>query len=374
MTKNMNYMTATPNNSINVLNNTLNSGGAEKNCVTICNELVTRNIDVELWITKLGNTPLIDQLDKRVKVISIPGKKVRYTFFHLKNQMRRSNSRTLLIFNIELLIPAFFINKIFNLNYKIVARSISTLSLSYNKHSDLGKIIWLKCITYTLNRIESIIAQSSGMKDDLVYNFKIQESKIAIIPNPAYILSYNTNNARVNNIHPKGILFVGRLTEAKGLLYLLNAFQLALKQAPDLHLTIVGDGELLQEIHNKTVELNIDEAISFEGYQSELIPYYKNAKATVLTSIREGFPNALVESISVGTPVISFDCPSGPKDIIIHGVNGILVEHLNVEEFARSIIDIVNGNITFDKEKVIQSATRFSLEKIIKQYEEVLFG
>ena len=62
-------MTAVPNNSIYVLNNTLNAGGAEKNCVVICNELVTRNIDVELWITKLDNTPLIDQLDKRVKVI-----------------------------------------------------------------------------------------------------------------------------------------------------------------------------------------------------------------------------------------------------------------------------------------------------------------
>lgn len=366
-------MTITPNNSIYVLNNTLNAGGAEKNCVIICNELVTRNINVELWITKLDNTPLIDRLDKRVKVISIPGRKIRYTFLHLKNQMRRSNSRTLLIFNIELLIPVFFINKIFNLNYKIVARSISTLSLSYNKHSYWGKIIWLKFIKYTLNRIDSIIAQSSGMKDDLVYNLKIHESKITIIPNPACTLSYNINNAKVNNIYAKEILFVGRLTEAKGLFNLLDAFQLALEQEPDLHLTIVGAGELLQEIHNKTLKMNIAKAISFEGYQNDLVPYYRKAKATVLTSIREGFPNALVESIAIGTPVISFDCPSGPRDIIIPWVNGILVEHLNVKEFAKSIIDIVSENITFNKEKIIESSTRFSLEKIIKQYEKVLF-
>jgi glycosyltransferase involved in cell wall biosynthesis len=64
--------------------------------------------------------------------------------------------------------------------------------------------------------------------------------------------------------------------------------------------------------------------------------YYRRAKATLLTSFFEGFPNVLVESIALGTPVISFDCPSGPADIIIPGVNGILVPNQDIQGVFKS--------------------------------------
>ncbi|MDP2338411.1 MAG: glycosyltransferase [Bacteroidota bacterium] len=361
------------NNSLCILNNKLDSGGAEKNCVVICNELANNNINVELWITKLDKSPLIKLLDKRVKVTSIPGKKVRYTILQLKKLMVSSKLEIMLVFNMELLIPAYLINSFYHLNIKIVARSISTLSLNYNQNGFLGRIIWLKLISYSLNRIDTIIAQSFGMKDDLIKNLHIIESKIVVIPNPAFNFTINKKQERRDFINHQEILFVGRLTEAKGLNYLLEIFLVALKSLPELHLTIVGTGELQQEFQEKTLKLGLSKSIRFEGYQTDLSDYYQNAKATVLTSIREGFPNVLIESISFGTPVISFDCPSGPRDIIIPNVNGILVEHLNVQKFSKAIVGVINKNIKFDKEKIIESSKRFSLEKIIRQYEKILF-
>jgi len=376
------------NYSICILNNTLNPGGAEKNCVIICNELVKRGVDVELWITRLGKTSLIKLLDNRVRVCIIPGKRVRYTLLHLKDLMLNCKSKTLLVFNMELLIPAVFINSIYHLNLRIVARSISTLSLAYNQQSYIGRRIWFRLIRHTINRIDSIIAQSSGMKEDLIKNFNMAESKIKIIPNPVYNFINTTinpaievNNDTYNSSEPldyginlNELLFVGRLTEDKGLNYLLDIFSIVLTQIPELHLTIVGQGELRNMVQAKIAAMGLTKNISLAGYQADVSTFYKNARATILTSVREGFPNVLIESISFGTPIISFDCPSGPRDIIINNVNGILIEHLNVVEFANAIIDVINGNIKFEKQEIIKSSYRYNVESIINQYEKLLFG
>lgn len=360
--------------SICVLNNTLNSGGAEKNCVVLCNELVKKGFDVELWITRLSDSPLLKLIDERVKIRPIPGKRVRNTLIHLKQMLLKSSSRIFLIYNIELLVPVYFINKFYDLNLKIVARSISTLSHNYNDQSRLGKRIWFSLIGYTGNKIDAMIAQSEGMKEDLVKVFNILESKIRVIPNPAYNFIDNNLLLQDTGIYNNEILFVGRITDAKGINYLLESFQIAKSKIPDLHLTIVGSGEILQSIKDKVNALGLSQSVGFEGYQNDLSSYYKKAKATVLTSIYEGFPNVLVESISFGTPVISFDCPSGPRDIIIPNVNGILVSYLNVTDFAQAIIDVVEEKIKFNKEEIIKSSQKYSLDNIITQYEELLFN
>lgn len=361
------------NNSICILNNTLNPGGAEKNCVVLCNELAKKGIEVELWITRLTDSPLLKLVDKRVKIRSIPGKRIRNTFIHLKKMMLKCKAKIFLIYNIELMVPAYFINKIYRLDLKIVARSITTLSHDYNNEGYFGKKIWFQLIHYTVNKIDLMIAQSEGMKADLMKNFNIKESKIIVIPNPAFNFTSNKSisNSKENN---KEVLFVGRLTEAKGLNYLLEIFQNALIKIPDLHLTIVGTGEALPETQNKVIKMGLSASISFEGYQTDLSHYYRKAKVTVLTSLVEGFPNVLVESISHGTPVISFDCPSGPRDIIISNVNGILVDYLNVVDFTKAIIDIIDDNIKFNKSEVKETAHRFDLNSIISQYQNILFN
>jgi glycosyltransferase involved in cell wall biosynthesis len=358
--------------SIIVLVHRLGIGGAEKNCVIVCNELVIRNYHVELWITSSNNSHLLSLIDKRVKIVFVQAKRVREAYRPLKKLLVESKIKTILIFNIELLISAFIINKLNRLNYRIIARSISNMSSIYNERGFLNKKIWFTAIGYSLNRIEAIIAQSVGMKEDLIKNFNISASKITVIHNPSLNLKNNTNHQNSQSKRTNEILYVGRLTREKGLNYLLEAFQLAQKSIPDLKLTVVGFGEVETELQNRISELHLSNSISLAGFQTELLPYYKRAKATVLTSVYEGFPNVLVESISVGTPVIAFDCPSGPREIIIPEVNGILVDYLNVEKFAKAIVDIINGKVKFKEARIIESCSRFNLEGIMTQYEQLL--
>jgi glycosyltransferase involved in cell wall biosynthesis len=168
-------------------------------------------------------------------------------------------------------------------------------------------------------------------------------------------------------------LYVGRLSPQKGLVHLLNAFKQAFESNKNIHLTIVGNGSEEDMLKSVVCDLEITSNVTFEGYQKDTLPYFKRACATLLTSLFEGFPNVLVESISVGTPVIAFNCPSGPKDIIESGINGILVQYLNVTEFSKAILSVANNQIKFDPDRIIETSKKFSVEKIVKEYEQTIF-
>ena len=97
-----------------------------------------------------------------------------------------------------------------------------------------------------------------------------------------------------------------------------------------------------------------------------MIPYYLHAKAAVLTSLYEGFPNVLVESITLGTPVVAFDSPGGTSEIVKDGVNGYLVEYQDVEDLKAKLIQVVSQKFNF--EEVCNTVKKTQGFEVMKQY------
>lgn len=358
------------NKKITLLVASLGHGGAEKVCMTLSNEFAHRGYETELWIVGTKDTSLIEHIDHRVIVFQLNKKHIRNSIFALVKLFLQRKPKKLLIFHIELAIISIFIKKIFFQRTTIFVRSINTLSLAFK--DSLRKVLMLKIIKFVLPYSNKIIAQSSGMKEDLMSFFHTKESRIVTIFNPSLSIVILDSKVLKKVNFENEFLFVGRFRPQKGLVNLLNAFKIAYNKNPDIHLTLVGDGMEMELLKKEVVNLGLSTCVTFEGYQSNSLPYFKRAKATLLTSFFEGFPNVLVESIATGTPVISFDCPSGPQDIIVPGVNGILVPHLNLEEFANAILAMANGEIKFNRDDVIKTAEKFSIEKIVKKYEQVL--
>jgi glycosyltransferase involved in cell wall biosynthesis len=360
-------------NRITILVFSLGHGGAEKVCLSLCNEFVKREFEVELWIANFKETALTKKLDSRIMVFPMHKTNARYTIVPLTKLLLQRKPERILVFHIELAILMIILKKLLFLKTFIIARSINTLSEAF-KYPDgfWEKYIAKKAIGFFLPLADRIIAQSTGMRDDLIKYFGIPEEKVITIHNP---VEFSANGFYSGNGIPakNEFLFVGRLSPQKGLTNMLKAFSLACHETDDMHLTLVGDGPELEHLKNLAKELNIHDKISFEGYQANTQEYYSRAKATLLTSFFEGFPNVLVESIANGTPVISFDCPSGPADIILPGVNGILVPHQDVQEFSKALAAVAKGEISFNRQEVIDSSKRFSTGLVANKYEKACF-
>lgn len=133
-------------------------------------------------------------------------------------------------------------------------------------------------------------------------------------------------------------LFFGRIEDkVKNLTLLIEAFELSNLKEQNGNLLIIGDGSDKEMILNTINNKNLSNFVHLLPFQKNIVPYIQNARCTVLTSYFEGFPMSLVESLSAGTPIISVDCETGPREIIQNNINGLLVENHKLKALAEAM-------------------------------------
>lgn len=173
------------------------------------------------------------------------------------------------------------------------------------------------------------------------------------------------------------LLFFGRLEDKiKNLTLLIEAYDMSKLQEKRVSLVLVGDGTDKTEILTKIKSKNLSDFVKVLPFQKDIVPYIQHAKATVLTSYFEGFPMSLVESLAAGTPVISVDCETGPREIIQNKTNGLLVENHNKKALAEAMsLMISDENLHQNcKKNAKKSVEHLSLTTIAQQWQKLLKG
>jgi GalNAc-alpha-(1->4)-GalNAc-alpha-(1->3)-diNAcBac-PP-undecaprenol alpha-1,4-N-acetyl-D-galactosaminyltransferase len=232
--------------------------------------------------------------------------------------------------------------------------------------------VWLRARTYPWAKW--VVVQTPEARDF----FTDPRVKTVIVPNiikpaPAARAEGGAADGDASPSTP-WITAVGRLGPEKGFDLLLAAFAKIAAAHPDWRLRIVGGGPLAEDLARQSRELGLQERVQFTGRVSDVFPLLAASELFVMSSRFEGFPNALGEAMAAGLPVVSFDCPSGPRALIRHGVDGVLVPPEDVDALANAIERLIQhpAERAALAGRAIEVTERFSEEAIMKRWDELL--
>jgi len=255
-------------------------------------------------------------------------------------------------------------------------------SVHDNYRSD--KKIERRLINKFLSKItDKIVAVSESIKKDIIKYDKIDPSKIEVIKNGVDTLIFRPQSKDYELLKSLGINndeivigFVGRIVPAKGLEYLLEAFSYVKKELNNIKLLIVGDGAILRNLKNYSIELGISEYTIFTGERQDIQKILPCIDIFVMPSIAEGLPNALLEAMASGKPIVTTKI-GGIPEIIKDRFNGLIIPDKNSEILAKAIKELITDKDL--SEKLGKNARYFiienySIEAITKKWEDLYFS
>lgn len=348
----------------------LKAGGAERVLSNLANHWAKKGNDVTI-VTTWPIEKDFYSLDSRVKRFSLNGggesASLNRAFFSnftklakLRNFIKSENPDVVLAFlpdsSVLAILASCFLRK------KII------VSERNNATRQSLPVAWkiLRRTTYPL--ANATVFVSRGVEQD--FNW-IANTKRFVINNPVLHIDpsgYKTGHRKLQ------ILSVGRLAPQKGHDLLIRSFSMISADFPEWSILIAGEGPEKENLERLVKELNLNERVIFYGLHNDPRELMLQSSLFILPSRYEGFPNALVEAMSCGMPVISFDCPHGPSDIIKNGEDGVLVPPENIEGLASAMKNLMADSL--QRQNLGSAATgvceRFGVEAISAKWEDLM--
>jgi glycosyltransferase involved in cell wall biosynthesis len=268
------------------------------------------------------------------------------------------------------------VNRVFHPSVPVVLSVHNTLTPGLKELGRLARALRLAGIRKAYPGANAIVCVSAGVAEDLAHHSGIPSTQLTVIHNPI-VTPRLLAAAREDPGHPwfqagqpPVILGAGRLTRQKDFSTLIRAFAL-LAPGTDCRLAIIGEGGERDNLERMVQKLELGGRVDLPGFAPNPMSYMARASLFVLSSAWEGFGNVLVEAMAAGTSVVSTDCPSGPREILLDGALGPLVPPGDPAALAEAI-QIALERPT-DSEALRQRADDFRVEVAAERYLRVLF-
>lgn len=347
------------------------TGGTERVLSIIANELSKQknkfNIHI-LSITNENNTSYFN-LENEIKndrILKSKDVNFKKQYFQVVKGIRHYIKEN----NIDILIDVEVIASLFSIP---ATRFTKTKLISwehFNFYEDNGSHLRIYARKLAARFSNCIITLTEHDKQNYLNNLDIK-GKVEYIYNPIEEV-----DDMECNIKSKQIISVGRLTYQKGFDMLCDVAKVVLKDNKGWKWLILGDGEDKDKLRSKIKEYGLENKLILKGNVSNVEEYYKNSSLYVMTSRFEGLPMTLLEAKTYKLPIVSFNCLTGPSEIVKNNINGYLINPENVEAMSNKLNILINdenklkefsNNAQIDIEK-------FKLKPIIERWEKVLIS
>lgn len=337
--------------------------------------------DITIILTEGKDKPLFYPLSNKIKVINLnigfeelwTCSFIKKIFVYLKKQrqFKKTLTKELMCIRPNITISLLrreinFINDIKDGSRKIGELHVNRANYRNFEANDSNFIkslfarFWMHSLVAKLKKLDRFIVLTEEDKEAWP-----ELKNIRVIPDPLSFLP-----TKYSELKEKRVIAVGRYVYQKGFDLLLQAWSKIEKLYPDWQLAIFGDGDRTPyENQMKALGIN-DNSCHLNGPTSNIQQEYINSSIFVFTSRFEGFGMVLVEAMACGLPVVSFNCPCGPKDIVKDGEDGLLVENGNIDLLASSLSRLMNDETLRQSmsKAGLKNVQRFNIEQIAEQW------
>jgi glycosyltransferase involved in cell wall biosynthesis len=317
----------------------------------------------------------LSELDPKVNVVDLKVSRMRGAIFPLVRYLRSTRPAALLACMWPLTVLALWARALSRVPTRVVVAEHTTWSRS--ELLSRFTVGWQvrASMHHFFPKADAIVAVSQGAADDLARFSGVDRSRISMIYNP--VVGDAERQPGFPPDEPQGwcvgahrrVLAVGTLKVIKDYATLLNAFAL-LRQQVDARLLILGEGECRTALAAQAQALGVAESVFMPGFVRDPSRYYQHADLQVLSSTGEGLPTVIIEALAAGTPVVSTDCPSGPREILADGKFGRLVPVGDVQMLAAAMRESLASE--HDSAALMARAQDFSIDKAADRYLELL--
>lgn len=300
------------------------------------------------------NVRKIYNFDKNNQVINVFNSDEEMKKYFLDN-LTEEKQHNYFIVDSEAMFPDIinYKNKNNNEVYKIYLNHNPHTNFPYNFDSPIRET--MKLIYNNIEKHDAIIVLTNEQKRDINLRFR-NLNNCFLIPH-SFSGNCSIGNFKKRNLNK--IISVARFDEQKQNDHLIKAFHEVVKVVPNAVLEFYGFGDKQQEMENLIEELELFNNVFIKGFTNDIETIFKTAAFKVMSSKYEGQPLAILESLSFGCPVISYDTKYGPQDMIIDGKNGYIVEYNNIGGLAKAMIDLLKNP---EKIKLFSEQCPLSLE------------
>jgi glycosyltransferase involved in cell wall biosynthesis len=365
-----------PQKRIAIFMPSLFGAGGQRSMLNLAHGIAECGYAVDLVLAQAEGS-FLAEVRRSVRIVDLKASRALTSLPALVRYLRRERPEAMLSVFGYVNIVALWAWRLARVGTRLLVNEQNTVSLEAgNASSWRGRLTpWLMKRFYPW--ANGIVVVSQGVGDDLAQLTKISRERITVIYNPSVVRAEVQEKAQAPLDHPwfrpgqpPVLLAVGRLQLQKDYPTLIRAFA-QVRQTRPVRLLILGEGKERPLLEALIKDLGLEQDVSLPGFVMNPYAYMARASLFVLSSRWEGLPTVLIEALCCGTPVVSTDCPSGPREILREGQYGQLVPVGEPDVLARAIEAALVDNAPSPPSESWQP---YELQTVVSQYANLLLG